>query len=110
MIEPRFFDELARKLAGAIPSGLQDFQKDLEKNFRAILTSTFAKLDLVTREEFSVQQAVLERTRARLETLEAQVATLEVRSGVKKEEERLQGEQGGKSPEPPDTPPSSEPI
>src|SRR5690606_39192095 len=62
MIEPKLLDELARKLAGAVPPSLQDFQKDLEKNFRAVLTSTFAKLDLVTREEFDIQRAVLERT------------------------------------------------
>lgn len=80
MIEPKLLDELARKLAAAIPTGLQDFQKDLEKNFRAILTATFVKLDLITREEFEVQQAVLERTRAKLEALEAQVLTLEAQA------------------------------
>lgn len=77
MIDSKFLDELARKLASAVPTGLQDFQKDLEKNFRAVLTTTFARLDLVTREEFEVQQAVLERTRAKLEALEGQVAALE---------------------------------
>lgn len=86
MIEPKLLDELARKLAATIPTGLQDFQKDLEKNFRAILTATFAKLDLITREEFEVQQAVLERTRAKLEALEAQVLTLETQAKAKAEE------------------------
>lgn len=86
MIEPRLLDELARKLAATIPTGLQDFQKDLEKNFRAVLTATFAKLDLITREEFEVQQAVLERTRAKLEALEAQVLTLETQAKAKTEE------------------------
>lgn len=83
MIDPRFLDELTQKLAGAVPAGLQDFQKDLEKNFRAILTATFAKLDLVTREEFEIQQAVLARTRARLEALERHVSGLEAKERIK---------------------------
>jgi BMFP domain-containing protein YqiC len=92
VIEPKLLDELARKLAGAVPTGLQDFQRDVEKNFRAVLTSAFARLDLVTREEFDVQQAVLERTRMKLAALEAQVAELETQAHFEKE---LQGQQEG---------------
>ena len=92
MIEPKLLDELARKLASAVPTGLQDFQRDAEKNFRAVLTSVFARLDLVTREEFDVQQAVLERTRIKLAALEAQVAELETQARFKRE---LQGQQEG---------------
>ncbi|WP_293778815.1 accessory factor UbiK family protein [uncultured Oxalicibacterium sp.] len=51
--------------------------KDIEKNVKAMMTQGFAKLDLVTREEFDVQAQVLANTRAKLEALEAQVATLE---------------------------------
>ncbi len=51
--------------------------KDIEKNVKAMMTQGFSKLDLVTREEFDVQAQVLAHTRARLETLEAQVAALE---------------------------------
>ncbi len=50
---------------------------DLEKNLRALLASAFAKLDLVTREEFDVQRQVLLRTREKLVALEALVAELE---------------------------------
>ena len=50
---------------------------DLEKNLRALMTGFFARLDLVTREEFDVQRQVLLRTREKLESLEAQVAELE---------------------------------
>ena len=50
---------------------------DIEKNLRAVLQSVFAKLDLVTREEFDVQQAVLLRTREKLEALEAKVTDME---------------------------------
>ncbi|MER2604009.1 MAG: accessory factor UbiK family protein, partial [Candidatus Competibacter phosphatis] len=55
----------------------RQFQAEMEKNLHAALQAAFAKLDLVTREEFDVQQAVLARTRAKLETLEKQVAELE---------------------------------
>jgi BMFP domain-containing protein YqiC len=50
---------------------------DLEKNLKALMSQGFAKLDLLTREEFDVQTEVLARTRAKLEQLEARVAELE---------------------------------
>jgi len=53
---------------------------DLDKNLRALLASFFARLDLVTREEFDVQRQVLLRTREKLAQLEAQVAELERKS------------------------------
>ncbi|GGI55309.1 accessory factor UbiK family protein [Oxalicibacterium solurbis] len=53
--------------------------KDIEKNLKAMMSQGFAKLDLVTREEFDVQAQVLANTRAKLEMLEAQVAELEAR-------------------------------
>ena len=52
---------------------------DLEKNLRALLTSAFSRVDLVTREEFDVQREVLARTRAKLQELEARLAELEKR-------------------------------
>ncbi|CAH9019224.1 ubiquinone biosynthesis accessory factor UbiK [Candidatus Nitrosacidococcus sp. I8] len=82
MIDGKILDDLAHKLSKVVPTGLQDIQKDIEKNFRAILSSAFSRLDLVTREEFDVQQAVLARTRIKLEVLEAQVAELEEKLGV----------------------------
>ncbi len=51
--------------------------EDVQKNLRALLSSWFARLDLVTREEFDVQQAVLQRTREKLSQMEARVAELE---------------------------------
>lgn len=57
--------------------------KDLEKNFRGMLTSAFARMDLVTREEYDVQVQVLARTREKLAALEARVAELEARAGTK---------------------------
>ena len=70
-------EDLARKLADAVPEGLRSVQKDLEANFRSVLQSGLARLDLVTREEFEVQEAVLARTREKLEALEARLKELE---------------------------------
>ena len=77
MLDPKVLDELSQKLSGLLPEGLQSVQKDLEKNFKTVLQSSFARMDLVTREEFDVQSAVLARTRQKLEQLEQQVAALE---------------------------------
>ena len=55
--------------------------KDLEKNFRGILSSTLSKLDLVTREDYDVQVKLLARAKEKLATLEARVAQLEARGG-----------------------------
>lgn len=79
MIDPKIFDELAKRLADSVPPGVRQLQADMEKNIRATLTAAFARMDLVTREEFDVQQAVLARTRQRLEDLERQVTELESR-------------------------------
>jgi ubiquinone biosynthesis accessory factor UbiK len=76
-MDPRNIDELARRLVDALPGGLRTLQADLEQNFRAVLQSGLARLDLVTREEFDVQSAVLRRTREKLEALEARLAALE---------------------------------
>jgi ubiquinone biosynthesis accessory factor UbiK len=76
-MDPQQIDELMRRLSEAIPSGARELKQELEKNLRALLTSAVGALDLVTREEFDVQTAVLARTRTKLEVLEQQVATLE---------------------------------
>jgi BMFP domain-containing protein YqiC len=70
-------DEIARRLIDNLPPALRATQRDLESNFRAVLRASLAKLDLVTRDEFDVQSRVLERTRARLEELEARVKAME---------------------------------
>ena len=70
-------DELARQLADAVPKNLRALGEDLEKNFRALLLAGFERMDLVTREEFDLQTAVLERTREKLEALEGRIADLE---------------------------------
>lgn len=70
-------DDLARQLAQSLPQNLRALGDDLERNFRALLHSGLERMDLVTREEFDVQSAVLERTREKLEALEARLAELE---------------------------------
>lgn len=75
--DPKSLDELARKLAEAVPPGLAALGKDLEQNFKAVLQGGLAKLELVTRQEFDIQAAVLRRSRERLEELEKRIAALE---------------------------------
>ncbi len=70
-------EDLARKLAESVPEGLRSMRADLETNFRGVLQSGISKLDLVTREEFEVQEAVLARTREKLERLEAELKEVE---------------------------------
>jgi BMFP domain-containing protein YqiC len=77
VFDAKQIDELTRSVLNKLPAGLQDMQHDLEKSLHAALQAGFAKLDLVTREEFEVQAAVLARTRQKLEALEHRVATLE---------------------------------
>ena len=83
MIDPKILDNLASRLAAALPPGIKEIKQDAEKNFRAILDGTFAKLNLVTREEFDVQAAVLSRTHAKLQELEEQIMRLETRLQAK---------------------------
>jgi len=70
-------EELARKLAEAVPEGLRSVRRDLEDNFRSVLKTGLGKLELVTREEFEVQEAVLARTREKLEELEKRLEEYE---------------------------------
>ncbi len=74
MLHNKLFDEISRKVNAVIA---ESPVKDVEKNLRAVLHSTFAKFDLVTREEFDIQQAVLLRSREKLAHLEDRVAELE---------------------------------
>jgi len=79
MIDLNHIDDLARRLSGLVPPGLRESREELQENFKAVLQSGLARLDLVTREEFEVQRAVLLRTREKLEQLQAVVAELEAR-------------------------------
>lgn len=79
MIDLKNLDDLARKLSELVPPGLKDARADLEQNFRATLQAGLGKLELVTREEFEVQRAVLLRTREKLDALERALSVIEAR-------------------------------
>jgi len=79
MLDNKVLDDIARRLSGAMPATAKAVQNDLDKNLRAATQAVFAKLDLVTREEFDVQRKVLARSREKIEQLEKQVAELEAR-------------------------------
>jgi len=83
MIDTKFFGQVASKLGAALPEGLSAAKADLQRHFRDILQAQFAKLELVTREEFDVQAKVLARTREKLETLEKKVSELETHATPK---------------------------
>ena len=77
MIDLGQLDDLARRLSSLVPPGLREGRDELQQNFKSVLQSGLARLDLVTREEFDVQRAVLLRTREKLEALEREVQALE---------------------------------
>ena len=77
MIDLKHIDELARRLSDLVPQGLRDSREELQATFKTALQAGLTKLDLVTREEFEVQRAVLLRTREKLEALQRSVAALE---------------------------------
>ena len=74
MNKPTFFEDIQAKVQQAIENSPA---KDIEKNVKAMMSQGFAKLDLVTREEFDIQAQVLAKTRAKLEALEVRMAQLE---------------------------------
>lgn len=76
MIDPKITDEIFAAVARFLPRT----PADLERNVKLALATVFDRLDLVTREELDVQEAVLQRTRARLKEMEERVAALEQRT------------------------------
>jgi ubiquinone biosynthesis accessory factor UbiK len=70
-------DDLSRKLADSVPEPVRAFGREIEGNFKAVLQAQLAKLDLVSRQEFDVQAALLARTQARLAELESRLKQLE---------------------------------
>ena len=76
MFDPKIFDDLSRKLVDGLPSGLQALQGDVERNVKASLEAALRQMNLVSRDEFEIQQAILMRTREKVEALETRVAEL----------------------------------
>lgn len=79
MLNPKLLDEISAKIKEAVA---QSPAKDIEKNLQAVLQSVFSRLNLITREEFDVQQEVLLRTREKLAALETRVAAMENKAGT----------------------------
>lgn len=79
MFDPKILDDMAARLTSILPPGVLEFQRDLEKNLRAVLSSSLARLDLVTREEFEIQKILLERIQDRVVALERQIVALEAK-------------------------------
>ena len=80
MIDLKAIDDLARRVSELVPPGVKDAGEEFQANVKATLQAGLAKLDLVTREEFEVQRAVLLRTREKLDALERTLQELEARS------------------------------
>jgi len=79
MFTANSLDDMARRLAESVPESLRSFGRDLEGNFKAVLQAQLSKLDLVSRQEFDVQAALLARTQASLADLEARIKELEAK-------------------------------
>jgi BMFP domain-containing protein YqiC len=77
MIDVHSIDQLAHRLATLVPPGLAQAREDMEANFRDVLAHGLRRLDLVTREEFDAQRAVLDRARSQVAQLEIRLAELE---------------------------------
>lgn len=73
-------EAILKEASNVIPEDLQNLKEDLEKNLRATLNASFAKMELVTREEFDIQTALLQRTRSQLDTLQKKLTELENQS------------------------------
>ncbi len=76
MIKAEVVEDIVKKVEQFIPEDLKTMRQDFSKNMKSILTSSLQKADLVTREEFEVQKAVLAKTRAKLTALEKQLDAL----------------------------------
>lgn len=77
MIDPKTLDALVARIAEGLPAGFGRVHEDLRNNLHAAVSAALTRMDLVSRDEFDVQSAVLARTREKLTALEAKVGELE---------------------------------
>lgn len=77
VLDPKIIDDLSQRLSNSLPPGLASLEKDARQHLHSALQSALSRMNLVTREEFDIQRAVLARTREKLETLARHVAELE---------------------------------
>jgi BMFP domain-containing protein YqiC len=76
MFHPKQLDELTKKLLATLPASLQTIETDIQQTFNDILQAAFARMNLVTRNEFDIQTKVLARTREKLDQLQHQMDAL----------------------------------
>ncbi|HET8730136.1 MAG TPA: accessory factor UbiK family protein [Moraxellaceae bacterium] len=72
-------NRVSEQLSQVLPPGVRQLRGDLEENIKAVLREALARMELVTREEFDIQAALLSRARSRLEAVEAELRALEQR-------------------------------
>ena len=77
-MENSLFNNLAKRLATSIPASVETLQDDLKAGSKSLLEAKLAQLNLVTRAEFDIQQAVLQRSRQKITNLETQIKQLEL--------------------------------
>ena len=70
-------EQILNDVSKVLPDDIQNFKEDIENNLRATLNASFAKMELVTREEFDIQTTLLQRTRAQLDALQEKLSELE---------------------------------
>ena len=85
MLKPEKLDEIVKQFSGLLPEDLRQTRRDIEKNLKAAMSATLARMDLVTREEFDIQSELLARTRALLQDLETKISELEKQSKQKRD-------------------------
>ncbi|MDJ0778245.1 MAG: accessory factor UbiK family protein [Gammaproteobacteria bacterium] len=79
MLDPQTLNQLSEKIGELLPPGLQAAKKDFDARVKTLLQQQLAQFEMVSREEFDLQARVLQRTREKLEQVEAQIAELEKR-------------------------------
>lgn len=77
MINKEHIEEFIQQASKMIPDDLSRFKKEIETNLRTTLSASLSKMDLVTREEYDIQTALLQRTRAKLDTLQKKLIEIE---------------------------------
>jgi len=77
MIDNQTLNELADKLSSVVPDSVKTIKADVDNNIKAVLESSLRQMNLVSREEFDVQSALLERTLAKLDQLEKQLEEIQ---------------------------------
>ncbi|MFK8010782.1 MAG: accessory factor UbiK family protein [Marinicellaceae bacterium] len=77
MIKPQAVEDVVSKIGELIPQDIKTMREEFHNNAKAVLVAGLKKMDLVTREEFDVQKAVLAKTREKLNLLEAELKSIQ---------------------------------